>query len=498
MRFSVRRYFPRWNFGARLRSRLDLQARISLVLGAVILPTFLVITLLENRVTQPLLEDDLRQMGVNSGKTLATELLADHLMTRPDPKKLLEARVQEFLYSRPNIVRMDIVVKNPETGLPQMLASSIEDDSADGSPSIRRMTALYETVVATEIMEEGNRYWDVFVPIEHRIRDPRLTLGQKKLLGNVHVLVSMKVIERVLSTLWKTKLVAAAFTVLTLLLFLRFFLRRTIENDRLLRRAETQNLELTEQLHEAQRQVMNSEKLAIMGQLTASFAHEIGTPLTAIGGHLQLLGEGLARPQIDTHRLQERAEIIQGQVSRIESIVKSFLQSTSKPSSQKQLVDLNRLVDQTLNWVQPRLDRAGIQVVRKFDRQMGPLRVVPIDFEQVILNLVNNALDSLEEKAQASPDLPRRLEIESRIHQSRGRTWYALTFFDTGVGIEKGDLKNVLRPFFTTKRPGQGTGLGLSICQEILRKYEGTLEIDSKEGAWAEFQLRIPYQGTGG
>src|SRR5580698_4120021 len=130
--------------------------------------------------------------------------------------------------------------------------------------------------------------------------------------------------------------IAAASSMIALLVGLGYFLRKTIQNDRKLRVAETQNLQLTEQLHEAERQLMTTEKLAVMGQLTASFAHEIGTPLNAIGGHLQLLREDLGQSVGSDARTAttERLAIINGQVTKIESIVKSFLQSTAKPVSQ--------------------------------------------------------------------------------------------------------------------------------------------------------------------
>src|SRR5580698_4529885 len=107
--------------------------------------------------------------------------------------------------------------------------------------------------------------------------------------------------------------IAAASSMIALLVGLGYFLRKTIQNDRRLREAESQNLQLTEQLHEAERQLMNTEKLAVMGQLTASFAHEIGTPLTAIGGHLQLIKDDLPENIPSSESNEERIDIINGQ-----------------------------------------------------------------------------------------------------------------------------------------------------------------------------------------
>jgi signal transduction histidine kinase len=264
------------------------------------------------------------------------------------------------------------------------------------------------------------------------------------------------------------------------------------QDDRRLRRAESENLALTEQLHDAQRQLMNNEKLAVMGQLTASFAHEIGTPLNAIGGHLQLLRDDVA----SVPGVTARVDVINSQVSRIEQIVKNFLQSTAKPSSQRQLVDLNRLADQTLGIVRPRCEALGVEVKREFDREMGPVRVVPLELEQILLNLVNNSLDALKARG-ASRGRP-QLSIQTRVDAEESRHWAVVSVYDTGEGISRDDLRNVLKPFFTTKRPGEGTGLGLTICQEIARKYGGKLDVDSKQGSWTRVTLRIPYAEDSG
>jgi signal transduction histidine kinase len=124
---------------------------------------------------------------------------------------------------------------------------------------------------------------------------------------------------------------------------------------------------------------------------------------------------------------------------------------------------------------------------------MGPVRVVPLDIEQILLNLVNNSLDSLKAKNEARERGKQALELSTQIDQRGGKPWAVVSVYDTGEGIRKGDLSNVLKPFFTTKRPGEGTGLGLTICQQLARKYGGVLEIDSKEGGWTRVTLRLPY-----
>jgi signal transduction histidine kinase len=301
-------------------------------------------------------------------------------------------------------------------------------------------------------------------------------------------------VNQISDSLWKITTTAAAVSFTILFLALTFFLRKTLLNERLLRKAESQNLQLAEKLHEAERQLMNTEKLAVMGQLTASFAHEIGTPLGSIQGHLQLLREEveeLARKDFE-EKFSERFSILGSQVSKIAQIVKSFLQSTAKPTSQRQLVDLSRIADQTLGIVRPRLEVLGVDVSRQYDHAMGPLRVVPVDLEQILLNLVNNSLDSIASKNRHRNNRS-QIQIATGVAQEGAQQWATVSVYDTGVGIRRTDLPNVLKPFFTTKRPGEGTGLGLTICQEIARKYGGRLDFDSREGAWTRVTLRLPY-----
>jgi signal transduction histidine kinase len=453
---------------------LDLQAKISLVLVGVILPTFIIITFAQNKLIEPMLDGEMRQLGVTAGKTLATEIVANRLLSLPNPVPAIELRLQEFLYAQPNILRLDVIAPDRVTGAPKTIATTNEEDPGTPGPPV----PMVESVTA-QFREDpdGHGIWEVNTPIERASRD-------RKVLGTVRVLVSTAVIQRISATVWRTTAAAAAFSVVTLLLALSYFLRKTIADDRKLRQAESQNVMLTERLHEAQRDLMNTEKLAVMGQLTASFAHEIGTPLTAIGGHLQLLREELGGESA-------RLAIINGQLAKIEGIVKGFLQSTAKPASQRQLVDLSRIAEKTLEIVRPRAEALSVTLERHLDRDLGPMRLVPLDVEQILLNLVNNSLDSLRAKGGSG-----KLEISTGSEKRGGREWALVAVHDTGEGIPKGDIDKVLKPFFTTKRPGEGTGLGLTICQQLAHKYGGALEIESREGAWTRVTLKLPFTGN--
>ena len=467
------------------KRQLDLQAKITLILVSVILPIFLIVTIAENKLTLPLLEEEIRQMGISSGKTLASEIESTRLLALPTSAPRLESSIQDLLYTHPDILRIDVIAKDSLTGQIKAVASNVDEDSVEPTGPIFLVEG-----VSSEFKrdEKGTGAWEISVPIEHHSRDFRIP---KKLLGNVRIVVSTQLVGQIVGTLWKTKAIAAGLSVIALLLTLSYFLRKTIANDRLLRRAESENLNLTEQLQETQRELMVTEKMAVMGQLAGQLAHEIGTPLNAIGGHLHLLRHEISPAQRTI--TEPRLDIVEGQLGKIEEIVKGFLQSTAKPTSQKQLVDLNRVADKTLSLVTPRMEFLGVDMKKKFDQDMGPIRVVPIDVEQILLNLLNNSLDSMTAKAQGKSQSRPHLSVGTTLKKAEGKVWAEVSIYDTGEGIRRGDLKNVLKPFFTTKRPDQGTGLGLTISQQVAQKYGGDLMIDSKEGAWTRVTLRLPY-----
>jgi len=466
--------------------RLDIQSKIILLLIGVIVPTFVVVSVLENKLARPLLEGELKQLGLTSAESLATKIEGSHWLGKVDGPVFIENEIQELLYLQPNIQRIEVFARDPGSGLFKVVASSIIDED----PNLTLPIA--EKPVADYGQDDmGVAIWDIRVPIQKQVTSGK---APPKVLGMVHLVMTTRTVRRLLEAYWKITSVAAAFSVVILIVVLNFFLRKAIMNERLLRQAEDQNLQLSSQLQETQRQLMNLEKLAVMGQLTANFAHEIGTPLNAMGGHLQLLASEVEAAAI-APRARERIGILSGELRRIEGIVKGFLQTTSKPVSQNQLVDLNVLIDKTVGIVKPRLDTLVVDTRLSLERKMGPVRVVPIEIEQILLNLVNNSLDSLHAKRDGNPSTNLRLAISTRVTRKKGENWAELEVYDTGMGISKSNLRDVAKPFFTTKRPGEGTGLGLTISQQLAAKYGGMLKIDSKEGAWARVTLWLPFGG---
>ncbi len=477
---------------------LDLQSKILLVLVLVIVPIFVLVTLAQYQLARPVLEEEWKQLGISTGERLAFKIVSNRWLNRSDSAQLIEAEILAQTYRQPSLHRIDVLVRDSNTGNAKLLASNFDEEPSAQAlhPDwVERATFSYSVGE-----DEDDPSWEIYVPIR--------PLGARKneknkddVLGMVHVEVTTRSLARLLGAFWKLTLAGALASVVLLIMTLSYFLRRTVGQERRLKRAETYNLELSRQLHETQRQLLNREKLAVMGQLTANFAHEIGTPLNAIGLHLQLLRSELpaemkktASENVGGKTADERVDIVAGEVNRIESIVQSFLHTTTKPPTQRQLTDLNEVVERSLEVVLPRVDALGVTLERRLNRDLGPLRVVPLEIEQCLQNFLANALDSIEAKQKDHPRYRPRLIVETRLETVQGRDCLRLLVEDNGGGIAKEHLKDVSKPFFTTKGPGEGTGLGLAISRQIVERHGGAMAMDAKLGAWARVVVTLPYQ----
>lgn len=470
----------KWNDLRTRISRLDLQVKVVGVLFLVIAPAFLLVAFAVSQITLPVIEQEMRTLGMHASRVLADEVASQRLLA-PGKEKELEQRLLQTFYYQPNVVQVE-AFRSLEKGGFELAATTDEPASSVPPPG----GALPELPISfRENLDDDTGYWAIWTPVKNR---------RGNLQGAIRVEVSLRAATGLGRAVWKIMAIAGAGSIALLLVALSYFLRKTIQNDRKLKQAESQNVELSQQLREAERQLMIKEKLAVMGQLTASFAHEIGTPLNAVGGHLQLLQEEVA--STGKSGWMKRLEIVGEQLVKIENIVKGFLHSTAGPSSQLQLMDMNQVMEKTLGIVSPRLESMGVRLDKSMDHGLAPVRAVPLDFEQVLLNLLNNSLDSLQAKRRDQPLFSPKLEVFSRYRKDGLQEWLELGVTDSGQGIPRKDLDRVFQPFYTTKAAGEGTGLGLSICREIAAKYRGKLNIESKEGAWTRVTLRMPYDGA--
>jgi PAS domain S-box-containing protein len=230
-------------------------------------------------------------------------------------------------------------------------------------------------------------------------------------------------------------------------------------------------------------QLIQAEKLAAMGQMLAGVAHELNNPLTAILGVSELLRD---RKGID-ESTKRQLEMTHRQARRAARIVQNLLEFSRPASPQKKPVDLNRIIERTLQLHEHSLRRNSVQA----DFLPVPnLAVVVGDANQLIqifLNLISNAEQAIREVRTSG-------HIKIRAGQTGNRVFVNVQ--DDGTGIKPEALAKLFDPFFTTKRPGGGTGLGLSICMSIVREHGGNIEAESLPGSGASFTVFLPIPVT--
>ena len=233
------------------------------------------------------------------------------------------------------------------------------------------------------------------------------------------------------------------------------------------------------EMRRLEEQLIQAEKLAAMGQMLAGVAHELNNPLTAILGASELLRD---RGGVD-ESVRRQLDMTNRQARRAARIVQNLLEFSRPAAPQKKALDLNNIIDRTLQLHEHSLRRNAVEV--DFSPSPGlPFTVGDANqLIQVFLNLISNAEQAIREVRPSG-------RIQIRLGQAGARIFAAVQ--DDGVGIKPETLTKLFDPFFTTKRPGGGTGLGLSICLSIVREHGGDIEAESLPAGGAAFTVYLP------
>jgi two-component system NtrC family sensor kinase len=260
--------------------------------------------------------------------------------------------------------------------------------------------------------------------------------------------------------------------------------------DRIIRRLQRMDQE-KDQLGE---QLIQAGRLAEIGEMAAGFAHEINNPLQIIKSEYtlveMLLGElkekGQLKPSQDLEELEDSIRQIRHQVDRCADVTQAILQFGRKGESQIKDIDLRDFIPEVTAMVDKKARVHGIAIEHNLGDQPAEVHGDPRHLQQVLVNLLNNALDAViarhgssggEIRIETGPMENRHLEIKIR---------------DNGCGISPENLKKIFTPFFTTKPVGKGTGLGLSVCFGIIDKMGGEMSVDSQENVGTTFSIRLP------
>lgn len=233
--------------------------------------------------------------------------------------------------------------------------------------------------------------------------------------------------------------------------------------------------------------MVQSHKLAALGELSAGIAQEINNPLAIIGREAELMEHlvqsSSAAQDVPKAELQESIREVSRQVERCREITRNLLSFARKMEPVFQRVDLNRLVEDMVRLVERETQGKGIEIRREYCQGLEPIRTDPPGLRQVILNLLNNARQATEQGGT--------ITVRTR---SVGPGTVEIEVEDTGCGIPQEHLSRIFDPFFTTKAHGKGTGLGLSICHGIVDRLGGRIRVRSQVGLGSTFTVELSAQ----
>jgi len=237
---------------------------------------------------------------------------------------------------------------------------------------------------------------------------------------------------------------------------------------------------INEELFETQKNLARSERLAVAGQLAASLAHEIGSPLNSISGHVQLL----RRRKTWDETAERRLQIIEKQIDSIVRSVKQLLSLTRKFDLQLAPLDLRHVLDESVLLTSPALQFRNIKVSADYAPQCPTIYGDAGYLRQVFLNLINNSMDAMPRGGA--------LRLRLRFPTPGNGERVAVEVEDTGAGMNAETLAHIFEPMFTTKHIGTGAGLGLAVAEQIVRQHAGSITVESEPGRGTCFTILLP------
>ena len=246
--------------------------------------------------------------------------------------------------------------------------------------------------------------------------------------------------------------------------------------------------ESNRELKKAQDEVMRSEKLASVGTLAAGVAHEIGNPIGIILGYLEILRQNSCQ-QKETGDILKRVE---NEIMRIDKIIRELLSFSHPGKTTLEPVQVNPIIEETLSLLSHQKAFNAIEVALKLEGSLPPVMADQQQFQQVVINILLNAMDAMPEGGELTVTTEQCNGIPHLSRTPSHSSGVRIIIRDTGIGIDKEHIDKIFDPFYTTKGAGKGTGLGLSVSVRIIESFGGTLSVESSPGTGTAFTIILP------
>ena len=505
--------------------RLSLQVKIIAIFAVTVMVVVGISTLIATFLTRDPVESELYRKALAQARQTAHQIAAPGTLARPD---VLVPDLRQLQHDSPGIIQANVYAHEPYHRLVATTNPRGQNLELDDIPNVESYNEFYKPYDDQESIEtEDRRAWIISTTIS----------AQGKPIGCLILTVSRSSLNEVTWDLVLRNLLLMLASFVVVVLVIHFFFLRAVRRpvkemirvmqaaekgqlnirarlqswdeigllaahlNRLLRRIENfsnemgrkveeatgevahRNEELrriNEELFETQKNLARSERLAVAGQLAASLAHEIGTPLNSISGHVQLL----ARRKTNYEATARRLLVIEKQVENIVRTVRQLLSWTRKYELRMELIDLGHVLEDSVLLSSPVLELRKIRVQMSLAKDCPKIYGDAGYLHQVFLNLINNSTDAMprggELRIKLRPPIPGEpQEVE-------------VIIADTGTGMARETLAHVFDPMFTTKQIGTGAGLGLAICDQIVRQHAGTIHAESEPGQGTTFTIRLP------
>lgn len=510
-----------------MRFKFNLQWKILLLVTGSMSLILLGSSYLHNVRTRSVIEKDHFDNAVSQTLALAGRISAyDYFSSLED----LQQEMQLVAGSRPDFKQIDVYQQSPEG--PRLIATT-----APGAPPLQSLASGGNTQVdssmsgtsSAELTRDKINFWLITSPIanaEHTgfIKTLVLKSAHRQLVNSLHRQYNLVLVGALVASVGLLYVLFAYFfrrpvkdIVQTMISARRGDLsaraevrhddelgeiaqgfnqlmddiaERSREREALLNQIGELNSELLVKVEMAknelratnatllrtQRRLASSERFAAIGQVTASLAHEIGTPLNAMAGHLHLL----ARNHPNSSDTQRRLKIINSQLASIVQTVRGLLDRTHRMPLEPQLTDINAVVRELLLLVEPILESRNICLSLNLDEDLPPVSADAESLRQVFLNLVNNSFDAMPKGGPMT--IVTKYVSDKRLVEVR--------FIDSGIGIAPEAREHIFEPMWTTKPTG--SGLGLAIAREIITDHGGDIEVVSAVHEGAELRVVLP------